>query len=196
MSDAPSIEGLADLDRLKERSREIARSERSGWEPRCVARAFACGGRVRWKEHEVRFTMQTWIDLDHALSPLLLGRMPGDLDELEAAVDAFALEVEALTPDEAIELTEAMLRAVTLGFALRLDMRRPGAAAAAALLPDGFGAWLPIYAALVQECGVAPAAVKAMDVAEVFALLAGVRWNKGWEPAGTPYALRDLGKEE
>lgn len=184
------IEGLADIDRLKEKSRQLARSERSPWEPRAVARAFAREAVRTFQGQPMRFTLQAWIDLEYALSPLLMLRLPETLEELEAAMMAFDLDLKELTPAEAVEMGELMIAVIGDGFAMRLDMQQPGVAAVPAA--DGFGAWLPIYSALVKQCGIAPAPALQMEVGHVFALLAAGKANEGWEPVGKPYAWREL----
>jgi hypothetical protein len=91
-------------------------------------------------------------------------------------------------------LIERTLRAaVTEAFAMALPMRLPDSPQGG--VDDGFGAWLPIFAALVTQCGLTPQAALALRVDRAFALLAAHRRNQGWEVAGTPYALREVAEE-
>ena len=69
------------------------------------------------------------------------------------------------------------------------------AGAAAAPADDGFGAWAPIWACLVTQCGLDPERALAMRVDRAQVLIATHRRNQGWQVAGTPYALRDLEQE-
>lgn len=178
----------AEEQALHELGSEVAAALHSPWEPRCVARAFASGA-------PLALTMQQWIDLDHARSPLLQDALPATAEELTVAAEIFALDVAEFSPQEAADVAELMLRAVRAAFALALPMRDPGAEKVATE-DDGFGTWLPLWAALVTQCGLAPDAALALRVDRAYALLTAHRRNQGWEPAGEPYALRDLVKAE
>ncbi len=169
---------------LRELGKDLAGALHSLWEPACLARAFATPG-----EGALVFTMQGWIDLDAARSPLLAGGLPETLEEIEAAVDAFRCGPVDLSPDEAEGLGRLMREEIEAAFALGLRMRAPGAETGAEA-PDGFGTWLPLWACLVTQCGLAPDAALALRVGRAFALVAGMRRNQGWECAGTTYALR------
>jgi len=181
-----SPEENAALDELNGLSTEVAAALHSPWEPRCVAQCFRTRG-----EGDLAFTMQTWIDLEAARSPLLAGELPREMDDLYPALDAFGLAIGGMEPGEVAALATAMLRAVQTAFAMSLAMRQPDAEPGEET-PDGFGAWLPLFACLVTQCGLSPAEAKQCDVGEAYALTAAHRRNQGWRAAGTEYALRDL----
>lgn len=155
-------------------------------EPRYVALAFASP-----LEGELRFTMQTWIDLEAVRSPLLRGENLTTREQVYFAGRAFGLEIteNTVTAEEAGRCLEAMREAIEAGFAMSLKMNPPKGSE----LGDGqgFGNWLPIHACLVKECGLDPEAALRMNVGRAFALLAAVRHNQGWDVGGKTYALRD-----
>lgn len=168
--------------------RDLAGAEQDPWQPRCIARAFATP-----REAVAVFTMQTWIDLDAARSPLLEGVLPQTGDGLDAAIDAFRCGPVDLTPEEAVGLGLMMLDAIHAAFAMRLEVTPPGGDGDARSrgLAGGFGDWLPIYAALVAQLGLSIADANALPVGKALALLASHRRNCGWMPAGATYAQRD-----
>jgi hypothetical protein len=154
-------------------------------EPLCVARAFATS-----QPGSIALTMQGWIDLEAIRSPLLRLELPDPPDALEAAARAFALTIDGLTPKEALLVATAMRRAAAEAFAMALPMRLPGGTESGG--DDGFGAWLPLFAFLISECGLDPASARALRVDQAFALLAACRRNQGWTCAGVSYAQRDV----
>ena len=173
---------------LRSLAADLAGAEQSAWQPRCLARAFATP-----EEGRPVFTMQTWIDLDAASSPLLEGRLPETGEDLDAAVDAFRCGPADLSPDEAVGVGLMMREAIEEAFALSLPMIPPNDGDGGALsLSGGFGDWLPIYAALVAQLGLSRADARATPVGEAFALLAADKRNRGWMPAGATYAQRDV----
>jgi hypothetical protein len=185
-----------ELKDLRELGQEVAGAMQSPWEPACVAKAFASqdsrfsiAGNSR-----LVLTMQVWMDLSAIHSPILLGELPGTGEELEGAAEAFGASAQDLSPAEAMDLACAMRRCVGEAFAMQLPMKRPGAVDDGQ--EGGFGEWLPIYACLVTEIGIPRGEARAMDVREVFALIAAMRWNQGWSVAGEPYALRESGVEK
>jgi hypothetical protein len=179
---------------LRELSRSLAQAETGAWEPRCIARAFGMHGSNR-----LVLTMQGWIDLELARSPLLSLQIPSGPDAVEqlgAALDAFGIGAMDLTPAEAVALAEQMIDAVQEAFSTTLRMTPPmmppgGASSASPQGDGGYGTWLPLFAALVAQCGLSPDAAKALPVAQAYALLAAHRANQGWEPAGMTYRQRD-----
>lgn len=186
MNDSPSED--AELEELRALSAEIAAAENSPWEPQCIARAFAPprGG--------VLFTMAEWLALSAVKSPLLQDAFPETADDLAAVGEVFRLDLEALTADELMAAVRGIKRAVNEAFAMSLPMSSPGAEHGSQE-EDGFGAWLPLWAFLVVQCGLSPDAALALGVGRAFALMAGTRRNQGWKTGGTPYAWRDLEKE-
>ena len=177
-------EEIATLQAL---SQEAEAALHSLWEPRCLARAFATP-----PAGAVAFTMQAWIDLEAIRSPLLHGALPG-LEELAATATCFGLPVDELSGADAVLVALALRRAVAAGFALALPMQHPDPEQRAPdAEPDGFGAWLPLFACLVVQCGLAPRDARALPVGEAYALTAALRRNAGWEATGTLYALRDV----
>lgn len=177
------------INDLRALGEELAGALRSGWEPACLARAFATPA-----AGALALTMQQWIDLDALRSPLLQGDLPETAAQLAAAAEIFGLALDDLDPEEAAALGGAMLRACDAAFATALPMRPPQAEAGSEMA-DGFGTWLPLWAFLVSQCGLAPDAASALRVDRAYALMAATRRNQGWECAGTPYALRDAETE-
>jgi hypothetical protein len=182
----PPDSGLTEADRreLLEMSAEITAATD---EPKCVCEAFK--SRVNFYV----FTMQTWIDLEAADSPLLKGKWPLEQPDLEAAFQAFGFAgvIEA-SAEEAAAAVRRMREEVRAGLGMALRMRPPGKTVPAE--EDGFGTWLPILAALIAQLGMARAEALACPVGQGLALLAGHRRNEGWSEAGRPYAMR--GEEE
>lgn len=171
---------------LRELAAELAGAEQSAWQPRCIARAFATPG-----EGELVLTMQGWIDLDRANSPLLEGRLPDSEEELGAAIDAFRCGPIDLAADEAMGLGLMMLEAIEEAFGLSLPMTQPGDGDHLSM-SAGFGDWLPILAALIAQLGLSRGDALATPVGQVFALLAADKRNRGWEPSRATYAQRDV----
>jgi hypothetical protein len=173
---------------LRSLAADLAAADASTWQPCCIARAFtlpADGAPI--------FTMQAWIDLDAASSPLLEGRLPETEEDLHAAVDAFHCGPVDLSAEEAMGLGLMMREAIEEAFALSLPMTPPSNDGGGTLsLSAGFGDWLPIYAALVAQLGLSRADARATPVGEAFALLAADKRNRGWMPAGATYAQRDV----
>ena len=141
--------------------------------------------------------MQAWIELDAERSPLLIGELPETEQQLAAALAAFghAGPVE-LTPEEAAGLALAMREAVNAGFSTMLKMRNPQSPQGATDGSDGFGHWLPLFACLVVQCSLSADEARALPVAQVFALIAAMRYNESWECASEPYAVRDVTEKE
>jgi hypothetical protein len=185
MSETPTPEEQAELLSL---GADVSGAMRSPWEPSCVA---ACFGTPRTK---LRFTMQVWIDLDRARSPLLQGEELKGLEQFNAALDAFGFAPMAEATEEALILADGMLATIDAAFAMNVLMRNPRSDATEAA--EGFGTWLPLLACLVVECSMAPAVALTLDVGQAFALLAAHRRNEGWEVKGVSYAMRDIKEPE
>lgn len=186
MDDPLSAEERANLLAM---ASDLGAAQTSPWEPACIARAFASP-----RVDELQFTMQAWIDLAAVRSPLLDGKLPANEKEVTEAYAAFGLVLGA-DPDEAYTLIQVMERLIAEGFSAALGMRPEGASEERD--NDGFGTWLPLFACLVAQCGIAPSEVRRLKVAEAMMLAAGLRHNQSWRVAGTPYALRDIaGKED
>lgn len=186
----PEEHGISEevLESLRAMSRDIAEAENNPFQPRCIAAAFA--------EVPSRFvlTMQVWINLAHSRSPLLLGRVPETIGELEDALTDFHYSGPTeLDPEEMAQAAEEMLGAVNFGFSTVLAMEPEEGKEDRSTAEDGFGSWAPILAALVTQLGLAVREALSLPVAQVYVLLASHRRNQGWRPAGTHYALRDLG---
>lgn len=172
---------------LRELGEEIAAAERSPWEPGTIARAWATPD-----DGALALTMQGWIDLSAARSPILLDRYPETPAELHAAAASFGLaNFAALNPLEAVRVTNEMRRTVRAAFAAALKMQPP---AVAEMGPedDGFGVWMPILTALVTQCGLGVQEALALRVDQAFTLFATHLRNQGWHLGGTSYALRDV----
>lgn len=177
---------MTEAEEFEQHSAELAAELRSPWQPRCIARAWRTPG-----EGDLVFTMQTWIDLDAARSPLLAGRAPETIEELAGAFAIFGIPFDAATPpEEAALIVAAMRRAIEEGFAAALPMRPPEAADDDGA--DGFGVWLPLLACLVTQCGLEPEAALRLGVTRAHMLISAHRRNQGWEVAGQPYAVRDM----
>lgn len=170
---------------LQELSAELAGAMQSPWQPRTVARAFATRA-----VGEIVFTLQHWIDLDAARSPILTGELPANREETEAMFRVFGLDLGE--PEEAELICAAIEQEIAEAFAAALPMRAEQAAEGE---DDGFGEWAPIFACLVSQCGLGRGEALATPVAQAFVLIATHRANQGWRVAGTPYAVRDVGEE-
>ncbi len=180
----------ADEADLLSLGQDLASAMNSPFEPRCIARAFASRSKSRCV-----LTMQVWIDLHDARSPVLSGSAPESLEDLESALSAFGFAGTLnLTPAEAADLANEMVAAVVDAFAMSLTMQPPTQAEAA--VQDGFGAWLPLMSCLMAQCRLSYESALAMPVGRAFALIAALRRNQGWSVAGVPYALRDVSNSE
>lgn len=168
---------------LQELSRELAAARQSPWQPRTVSRAFA-------RRKGLRFTMQTWIDLEAMRSPLLAGGVP-EAEELDATFEAWGLTFGDLSPEQALEIVTDMRALVAEGFRAALkvkppqDMQTPSG-------DIGCGDWAVLLSFLV-ETGHTVAEALTVDVAQVFILLATTRLRAGWQiDDAASYALRDV----
>lgn len=179
----------AAINDLRALGEELAGALHSGWEPACLVRAFATP-----RAGELTLTMQQWMDLEARRSPLLTGRLPETAAELAAAAAVFALAFDGLTAEEAVDCGREMLAACDRAFATALAMRAPRTEDGSEMA-DGFGTWLPLWAFLVSQCGLSPRDAGALPVKHAYALMAATRRNQGWQCAGTPYALREIGNE-
>lgn len=177
----------AEEQQLRELGSDLAKASADPSEPRSIVRAFASPQ----KDH-IALTMQNWIDLESIRSPLLRLRLPERLDELELTANVFRMSIRALSSEVAVLVARGIRRAVAEAFSLALPMRRGGSTAGVeSTSEEGFGAWLPLFAFLVAECGLDPHAARELRVDQAFALLAACRRNQGWEPSGASYAQRD-----
>ncbi|MEI6493390.1 MAG: hypothetical protein WCO94_12635 [Verrucomicrobiota bacterium] len=180
---------------LREMQAKLVSAEQSPWQPRCVARAF------RSSDEAFVFTMQTWIDLDAAASPFLLGQLPEAeqaLAQFEVAFAAFghvATTPEACEPEELILLGRKMLVEIGRGFAMRLQLAPPEGCKLAGGDDNGLGNWLPILACLKSQLGFSLAEALSLTVGQAFALVAAHRCNEGWSIAGETYQQRDIPEE-
>jgi hypothetical protein len=184
-----------DLQGLRELQAQLAGVSASPWQPRCIADAF----RTPEEEQRFVFTMQTWIDLDAARSPFLLGSLPSPdleweevMEEYRNAFAAFGCTEERLEkcePEDLILIGQSMIRTIDRGFALRLRMNPPKGFESTAG-DDGFGDWLPAMACLKSQMHFLWSEALAMSVEQALAVINAHRRNEGWTPAETPYALR------
>lgn len=172
---------------LREFSADLAATENSPWEPRCLMRAFATPS-----PDAIILTMQGWADLELIQSPILQSELPSNFEQLEGAAKAFGLSVDKISPDEGVGIASALCFAVSEGFALALPMRPPKECTTTPSGKDGFGAWLPLLTFLIKECGLSYADASAMDVRRAFALMAAAQRSEGWECAGDTYLHRDM----
>ncbi|MEO8204875.1 MAG: hypothetical protein ABI615_01750 [Chthoniobacterales bacterium] len=182
---------------LRELQHELLASGQSPWEPQCVARAFCSTA----AGEPFVFTMQAWIDLEAAQSPLLQGTLPpGEtaLDDFATAFRAFGhrdTTPENCEPEELVLLGHKMIRAIREAFAMRLSLEPPdGSAKKSAIADSGMGFWLPVFSCLTSQLGFSRADALATPVPQAFALIASHRVNQGWSVAGETYALRDCGE--
>lgn len=178
---------------LRELGEELSGAAHSPWEPRAVAEAFR-----RDDEEVFVLTMQAWIDLDAARSPILQGDLPEPdgavLEHYAAAFAAFgytAATPGACEAEELILLGQKMIAAVREGFSMALRMTPPGGAGTS---PDrgGFGTWLPLLACLKTQLGFSLTEAMSVPVKQAFALIAAHRANEGWTVAGEPYQYREV----
>jgi hypothetical protein len=172
-----TAETRAQLDEL---SRDLSAALQSAWQPRCIAHAFATP-----RAGEVVFTLQHWIDLEAIRSPLLSGGEVDAEDAIEAAA-IFGLDLQALTPEEAVRVLAAIRAAIAEGFAAALKQTPPQGSSTVGT-DDGFGDWLPLVEWLLAHY---PQTNLATPVVQAFMLLAAQQRRQGWTGAG--YALRDL----
>jgi hypothetical protein len=173
---------------VRELADDLANATQGAGEPRCIVAAFAT-----MPENRVVLTMQNWIDLEAIRSPLLQLRLPEHLEELEMAANVFRMTVRNLSADNAIRVACVIRQAADEAFSLAMPMRPSSSHIDnGSDTSDGFGTWLPLFAFLVAECGLTPAAAGALPVSHAFALLAAHRRNQGWECAGASYAQRDF----
>jgi hypothetical protein len=181
-----------DIANLRAWGEDLAASHAPGGEPACVAAAFA-----RQAQGVFVFTMQAWIDLVHARSPLLQGGLPETAGQAAAAFAAFdwqGVSAEEMEHEEALACFRRMRDAVNDAMAMVLDMQPRDAGE---LLPnDGFGVWLPLLARLIAKdngLGMSRSEALTMPVGQAYALLAGWRHNHGWKAASVGYELRGGG---
>jgi len=175
---------------LRELGEEVAKGRGSVWQPRAVARTFARRG-----AGEFELTMQGWIDLDFAKSPLLEGGRPLTIEQLEDAFAAFencGRSPARLSPNEAVVVVSRMQSAVERAFSMVMPMQRDDEGETDKS-EAGTGAWLAIMGCLVAEMGLTPEAALALPVGRAFALIAGMRGNQGCRPKRGSYAERELG---
>src|SRR6187455_1220440 len=92
---------------LRDLGADIAGAMSSAWEPACLARIFATPS-----AEALALTLQGWIDLDRARSPLLIGEPLATNEDLFAAAGVFGLAFDEMTPDEVALCAVAMGRAV------------------------------------------------------------------------------------
>jgi len=163
---------------------DLAAVAQSPWEPRCIARTFSTPA-----PDDVVFTMQHWIELERLRSPLLLGKIPERIEDLEVAAAVFGHNAHLLSGTAAADLGEVLRAAIAAQFALALPMRPMEGNAATE--PDGFGAWLPLFTFLLKDCHLAPTTARALPVGQAFALFAAAHRDEGWRPAQHTYAQRD-----
>jgi hypothetical protein len=198
-ADAADHAALKARLRAKRDGLAAAALARGGWEPACIARAFATP-----QLGDLAFTMQAWIDLSDARSPLLDGRRTQTPEEFAAAWLAFGLPAETLATrsgEEMLDIESVMLAEIAEGFSMVLPMRQPPRylpdreESAPPSEPDGFGDWAPMMACLVTQLRLALAEARPLKVSAAHVLIAAHRRNDGWSLGGTPYALRGITKE-
>lgn len=173
---------------LLELSADLARAEQSPWQPRCVCRAFASAPGA------LVLTMQGWIDLEAARSPLLEGKRPESdrlQAQLSAAVDAFGIGPLEVTAEEADELIDAMHDAICAAFATQLKLSQPGESGPNSQADGGCGSWLPVLSCLIAQFGMSRLDALATPVCQAFAVIVSHRLNQGWHVAEATYAQRD-----
>ena len=178
---------------LRELQAELVGLSKSPWQPRCVAGAFHSGR----ADDPFIFTMQAWIDLDHAQSPFLELKIPEPEAMLPALANAFRAfgqgqaSTADLTPVDAMILGDKIIDSIAQGFSMIIPMQYPNHTNAAAE-NDGFGGWLPILAALKSQLGFALAEALLLPVGQAYGLIAAHRRNEGWKPSGETYSTRDV----
>lgn len=174
---------------LQQLSQELAAAEQSDWQPRCIARAFAR------QPDEMILTLQGWIDLDLAKSPLLLGELPdGDnlIAQLSDGVDAFGIGPLDVTPEEAVVLAQKMREAVSNAFSTVLRMESPRGEGDHSLEHEGFGSWVKVLTYLISELGLSRHDALGTPVAQAYALISCRQFIAGWRVGGLSYAQRDV----
>ena len=168
---------------LRELGEELQAARSSHWQPAAVAKAFGERGKRR-------LTMQGWIELDWVRSPLLEGKYPGTMGEIEEVFRAFGERREGLAPEETVERIGKMKEAIEEGFAALMTMAPPDGEGGEGR-DAGMGNWLPMVACLVGEMGIGPAAALALPVGQALALIAALRANQGWMPRRDTYRDRE-----
>lgn len=168
-------------------SAQVAGALQSPWEPACIARAFASRSLGT-----LDFTMQVWIDLEAIRSPLLLGVLPETAEEFACAAAIFGCEIAELSAEEMADLGGAMRRAIAEAFAMNVAMTPPKSEPA----EGGFGTWLPIFEALLGECGMSRVGALETPVGQAYAILAARRRREGWTAGGEVYAFREAAEPE
>lgn len=175
----------------------LAEAKLSRSEPLILMRAFC-----EPEPGQVAMTMQQWAGLEKIRSPLLVGRLPETLGELERAAKVFGMSAASADDmSEAMVLGEVLLDAVRAAFATSMPMKEPADDKEPAkdheLLrePDGFGQWLPIFACLVTQCGLSEDVALRMRVDRALALIAGHRRNQGWKADGWTYPEWEVVRE-
>jgi hypothetical protein len=173
---------------------DLASADRSEWEPRCVAEAFARPVPDVRQGPEFVLTLQGWIDLDAIRSPILQGRLPEAATAREDLLAAMACfdrvpEVEC-TPENAVEIGHRMIAAVHDAFAMIVKMQPPKGSELGERDGSPFGLWLPVFCGIMEIVHDTRKAF-AMPVTQAFALLAGTKGNHGWTVDGETYRTRE-----
>jgi hypothetical protein len=204
ISDAEKVRFLAEVQSLRAVSQKIAGLENSLWQPDCVSAMFANDDRA---ETDPVFTMQAWINLDRARSPLLYGKLPNEWHGAKAAFRAFGFDlVEYIEgqecPEEEVSaavatVLEKMNKAIKAGFAMAVSMDPPHVEGMKyESHRNEFGSYLSLWACLVKQCHVLPECADMLEVGRARALVAAMRGNEGWTVSDTPYAIRGAGGEK
>ncbi len=188
---------MTDQDKqdLQELQAELVAVETAPWQPRCVSEEF------RIAVDPFVFTMQTWIDLEAAHSPFLLGELPEAKDAVEEFETAFrAFGHEETTPEECdpeglVLLGRRMLAVIASGFSMRLNLEPPDGFSKVTQ-DNGMGDWLPVLACLKSQLGFSLAEALRLRVGQAFALMSAHRCNEGWSVSGESYLLRDVEGED
>lgn len=185
----------AQIAELRAENARLAAVCNTGWEPRVVTLAFA-----RQHSSRIKFTLQTWIDLEAVESPLLRSEIPSDYD---TAVDVMADALQAfeqppieraMEPEELLRAMRAMVQLIENAWAMNVPMQEPtpqGGAPSGPTRDPGTGRWLALYSCLVAQLGIAPDVALRMEVAKAYALVVGHRGNTGRVPTGISYAQMD-----
>lgn len=187
----------------------MAMADEPGHEPGVVAAAFLPGRAEACGLELGALTFRGWLELARARSPWISGEWE-TLDD-ERAVLAVAEGVKVLagadTPAAAIagrlaagglpallEAADAVARRMREAWGTAVAMRHPDdkGGARGGDDGDGFGRWLPVFAAVVTQLGTGWRAALDTPVNVALALLAGARRNEGWRVTGERYADRDL----
>jgi len=179
---------------LRDFQAELVGLTQSVYEPGCVGRAFCTG----LKDEAFVFTMQAWIDLSVAHSPLLELRLPDPEENvLEVLLTAFRAfdrweaRVDELEPEEAVTIGKLMIEAIRAGFAMQLKLQPPRGFTCSAV-DDGMGNWLPTMAFLKSQMNYSQDEAARLPVGQAFGMMAAHRRNQGWTVEGETYAMRDL----